>query len=346
MAPMTPLRFLAALALALATTTSAAQPTAADAAAPQSMQQLAERAKQEGELLVYTSAPVEDIRALADAFEARYGVRVKVWRAGSEKVLQRTLAEARAGRHEVDVVETNGTELEAMVREKALQPVASPAHAELIAQALPAHRGWVGTRLNVFVSAYNTSLVSRDELPKRWEDLKDPRWKGRLGIEAEDADWFATVVAGLGGEAVGVALFRDIVRGNGISVRKGHTLLTQLVASGEVPLALTVYNYKAEQLKEKGAPIDWFVIGTPIARPNGIGVAAKPRHPHAARLFYEFAIGEEGQRIYRSRDFVPVHRRVDAGLDRDALRFVDVARVLDESAKWERLYQSTFLRPR
>ena len=68
-----------------------------------------------------------------------------------------------------------------------------------------------------------------------------------------------------------------------MSVRKGHTLLTQLVVSGEVPLALTVYNYKAEQLKKQGAPIDWFVIGNAIARPNGIGVARKAPHPHAPR---------------------------------------------------------------
>ena len=82
-----------------------------------------------------------------------------------------------------------------------------------------------------------------------------------------------------------------------MSVRKGHTLLTQLVVSGEVPLALTVYNYKAEQLKEQGAPIDWFAIGNAIARPNGVGVARKAPHPHAAVLFYDFELSQEGQQI-------------------------------------------------
>src|SRR5919204_330076 len=155
--------------------------------------------------------------------------------------------------------------LESLHREGLLQRVRSPLHAELIAAALPSHGEWVGSRLNVFVQAYNTKLVERGELPRSYADLLHPRWKGRLGIEAADEDWFAMVVSGLG-EAEGLRLFREIVAANGVSVRRGHTLLTQLVASGEVALALTVYNFTAEQLKRKGAPLDWFVIPPAIAR--------------------------------------------------------------------------------
>ena len=204
--------------------------------------------------------------ALVAGFEKKYpGVKVTTWRAGSEKVLQRAVTEARANRHTVDIVETNGPELESLHREKIFQLVKSPQLVNINKAALRPHGEWVGTRLNVFVQAYNTNLVKKDELPKTWADLANPRWKGRLGIEAEDQDWLAGVVGDLG-EAQGVKVFKDIVAANGISVRKGHTLLTQLVVSGEIPFALTVYNYKAEQLKAKGAPIDWFSIGMPIAR--------------------------------------------------------------------------------
>src|SRR5438067_6311238 len=111
-------------------------------------------------------------------------------------------------------------------------------------------------------------------------------------MEAEDSDWFGAVVSALGEER-GLKLFRDIVAANGISVRKGHTLLTNLVISGEVPLALTAYNYKAEQLKNKGAPIDWLVIGKhAIARPNGIGLMLRAPHPNAAVLFVDFCLTE------------------------------------------------------
>ena len=107
------------------------------------------------------------------------------------------------------------------------------------------------------------------------------------------------------GEERGRKVFKEIAATNGVSVRKGHTLLTQLVVAGEVPLALTVYNYKAEQLRGEGAPIDWFTIGNAIARPNGVGVARRAPHPHAAVLFYDFELSEEGQRIIAARDFVP-----------------------------------------
>ena len=168
------------------------------------------------------------------------------------------MQEARANRFTVDVIETNGPELESMHRENILQLVKSPYLADLIAPAILPHGEWVGTRLNVFVQAYNTKLVKKQDLPKTWEDLANPKWKGKLGIEQEDSDWLAGIFADIG-EARARKVFKDIVAANGISVRKGHTLLTQLVVSGEVPLALTVYNYKAEQLKKQGAPIDWFV---------------------------------------------------------------------------------------
>jgi iron(III) transport system substrate-binding protein len=306
--------------------------TAADVglyAGPDRLQKLIEGAKKEKELNLYTSAQSDDMGALVGAYEKKYGVKVNVWRASSEKVLQRAIAEARAGRNSVDLIETNGPELESMHRENLLQQVRSPHHADLIAPAMRPHGEWVGTRLNVFVHAYNTKAVKKEELPKSWEDLLDPRWKGRLGIEAEDSDWLAGLFADLG-EAKGTKLFKEMVAKNGISVRKGHTLLTQLVVSGEVPFALTVYNYKAEQLKRQGAPIDWFSIGTAIARPNGAAVARRAPHPHAAVLFYDFEISEEGQKILAGRDFVPTSKKVDTPLNKLPLKFVDARVTLDE----------------
>jgi iron(III) transport system substrate-binding protein len=305
------------------------------------LQKLIEGAKKEKELNLYTSAQSDDMGALVAAYEKKYGLKVSMWRASSEKVLQRAIAEARAGRHTVDIVETNGPEMESLHREEVLQRIQSPHHTDLIAPALRPHGEWVGTRLNVFVHAYNTKALRREELPKTWEDLLDPKWKGKLGIEQEDSDWLAGLFAELG-EAKGTKLFKEIVAKNGISVRKGHTLLTQLVVSGEVPLALTVYNYKAEQFKRKGAPIDWFSIGTAIARPNGAGVARRAPHPHAAVLFYDFEISEEGQRILAQRDFVPTSKKVDTPLNKLPLKFVDARVTLDEYDKWVKLYGEIF----
>jgi len=305
-------------------------------------ERLAAGARKEGSLNLYTSLTVEDMAALNGAFEARHGVKVRMWRATSDKVVQRVLTEAKAGRHEVDIVETNAPPLESLHREAILQRVRSPLHAELIAAALPAHGEWVGSRLNVFVQAYNTRLVEKAELPRSYADLLHPRWKGRLGIEAGDEDWFAMVVTALG-EAEGLRLFRELAATNGVSVRRGHTLLANLVASGEVPLALTVYNFTAEQLKRKGAPLDWFAMHPVVARPNGLALARRSPHPHAALLYYDFMIGDAGQHILAERGFVPARRELQPSLGSAPLRIVDPALLLDQGEKWARLYESIFL---
>jgi iron(III) transport system substrate-binding protein len=333
---------LIALLLALGITGAQAQDPASYEGGDR-QDKLVAGAKKERELAIYTSAQNDDIGAVVKAFEAKYGIKVNMWRAGSEKVLQRAVQEARSGRHAVDVVETNGPEMEALSREKILHAVKSPHHANLISAALRPHGQWVGTRLNVFALAYNTGKVKKEDLPKSYADLANPRWKGRLGIEADDQDWLAGVLAQMG-EQKGIQVFRDVVNTNGISVRRGHTLLTNLVASGEVPLALTVYNYKAEQLKNQGAPIDWFVIGKAPARANGVGVAARAPHPHAAVLFYDFEISEEGQRILAKRDFVPTNRKVDTPLNKMPLELVDPKVMIDEHDKWTKLYEELFLK--
>jgi iron(III) transport system substrate-binding protein len=285
----------------------------------------------------------EDLTALAAAFEKKYGVKLKTWRANSEKVLQRAVTEARAGRHDADIVETNGPQLESLYREKGLQPLRSPHLKDLMPQARMAHGHWVGTRINMFVHSYNTTLVKKEELPKTYQDLTHPRWKGRLGIEAEDEDWFAMIIKALG-EEQGLRVFRDIVKVNGLSVRKGHTLLAGLVASGEIPLALTTYSHGAEKMKQKGAPVEWFALAPAIGRANGIGVVAKPPHPHAAALFVDFLLSPEGQQILQKGGYVPANLRVVDRAQKLELRFVDPAVILDEHDKWKKHWDEIVLK--
>jgi iron(III) transport system substrate-binding protein len=336
---------VAGIAFTLCAAPVAAQNKTAEVAGYQGVdrqQKLIEGAKKEGELMIYTSAPVDDMAVVTAAFEKKYGIKVKLWRAGSEKVLQRTVAEARAKRFDVDIVETNGPELESLHREKLLQEVKSPYLADLIPQAIVPHREWIGTRINIFTLAYNTKLVKKVDLPKTYQDLLDPKWKGKLGIEAEDLDWLAAVVTDMG-EDKGLKLFRDIVATNGLSVRKGHTLLANLVASGEVPLTLTVYNYKIEQLKNKGAPVDWFVIPPAMARPNGVAVPKTAPHPNAAILFFDFML-TDAQPILLKRDFVPTSKKVETSLNKVPLKFIDPKVILDEGPKWTKLYEEIITR--
>lgn len=300
-------------------------------------ERLAAGAKREGTLTVYTSAAVDDMACVTAAFERKYGVAVKVWRASSEQIVQRSVTEARGGRFDADLFETGGAALEALHREQLLQQVRPPAAADLNPAALTAHGEWTGTRFNVFVAAYNTRLVRRDELPKSYDDLLDAKWKGRLGIEAADSDWFGAVVDRLG-EQRGLKLFRDIVAANGISVRSGHTLLANLVVSGEVPLALTIYTFRAEQLKKSGAPIDWVAIPPSIARFEGAGVARRAAHPHAAIMFFDFLL-TDAQELLRGREMLTARREVEPLPGGMSVAFLDAAKNLDESRKWSKYYR-------
>jgi len=334
---------LAALAAALVVLPAAGQGLSSYEGADR-MQRIGAAAKKEGALTLYTTIAEKDLPAIVGPFERKYGIKVNVWRAGTDKVLQRTIAEARARKHDVDAIHFGSPEMEALSREKLLQPVSSPVHADLAPGSVPAHREWAATILSVWVQAYNTSVVKKDDLPKTYRDLLDPKWKGKLGIEAKNDDWFATVVLLLGGEEKGLAFFRELVAKNGISPRQGHTLLNNMVISGEVPLALTVYNYMPEQAKKKGAPIDWFAIEPAVARSNAIGVARNAPHPAAALLFYEYLLGPDGQSAMVSVDYVPTNLRIASPLKGVKIVQTDPIRTLDESPKWSRLYEETVLK--
>jgi iron(III) transport system substrate-binding protein len=298
-------------------------------------QRLIAGAKKEGVVNIYSSVTVDDMKVLSAAFEKKYGVKLQAWRASSESILQRTMIEYRGGRYDVDAIETSAVEMESLHRERLLQEVKSPHLPDITPGALRPHREWVGDRLNIISQGYNTNLVKKEDVPKSYEDLLHPRWKGKLGIEADDAVWFATLATEMG-EAKAVRLFREMARTNGLSVRKGHTLIANLVVSGEVPYAITVYHYKVEQLKNSGAPIEWYVIPPGIARFLGAGVMRRAPHPHAAILFLDFMLSV-AQSLLLDRDFTPTNMKVKPL--NVPFKVVEPALVLDQGDKWQKLYE-------
>jgi iron(III) transport system substrate-binding protein len=332
------------LAAALAVAWPACAQSLNDYQGADRMERIVAAAKKEGAVTLYTTIAEKDLPVVLKPFEQKYGIKVTVWRAGTDKVLQRTIQEARAGRNDVDVVHYGSPEMEALAREKVLAPVTSPVHKDLLEGSVPKHRQWAATILSVWVQAYNTGVVKKEDLPKRYEDLLDPKWKGKLGIEGKDDDWFATVVQQMGSEAKGVDFFRKLIATNGISVRKGHTLLNNMVVSGEVPLALTVYNYMPQQAKAKGAPIDWFAIEPAIARSNAVGVSAKPKHPAAALLLYEYLLGPDGQKAMTSIDYVPTNTKVESPVKGLKILPTDPVRSLDEADKWSKLFDDLIVK--
>jgi iron(III) transport system substrate-binding protein len=303
---------------------------------------LIEGAKREGSVVLYTSLAPTESQPLASAFEQKYGIRVELWRALSDQVVRRAVTEAQARRYDVDVIETNGPEMEMLAREQLLAEFYSPHLADLPAEAIPVHRTWFPDRLNFYVVAYNTAKVQRSEIPATYEGFADPRWRGRIAVEATDAEWMATLIKA-GQAGTDMNFFRDL-SALGPDVRRGHVLLANLVASGEVPVGLTAYNSNVVPLMREGAPIDYVPVQPVVARPQGIGVATNAPHPHAALLFADFVLSQEGQELLESLGRVPASTRVESELNDFPFVMLDPATVLDEKDEWDAIWNDLFLR--
>jgi iron(III) transport system substrate-binding protein len=301
---------------------------------------LVQRAKEEGRILLYTSLAPAATQPLTAAFEKKYGIQVALWRARSEQVVQRTVTEARARRHEVDVIEIGGPEMEMLAREQLLAGFYSPHSADLPAEAIPAHRTWFPDLLTFYLVAYNTTKVQRSEIPATYAGFADPKWRGRIAVEATDAKWMAALITS--GAGTGLDFFRAL-SAMGPEVRQGHASLATLVAAGDVPVGLTAYQSNVLALKRTGAPIDFVPVHPVVAGHQGLGIARDAPHPHAALLFADYLLSLEGQTLFASLGYVPASTRVTSTLRNLPFIMIDSGAVLDEKAKWEQLWPDLFL---
>ncbi len=303
---------------------------------------LLQEAKREGSLMLYTSLAPTESTPLGQAFEKKYGIKVEIWRAVSEKIVQRAVTEGRAKRYTFDVVETNAPELEALSRENLLGAFHSPYFADLPPFAVPAHRQWASDRMTVYGVAYNSNVVKREDLPRSYEGFLDPRWKGKIGLEATDGDWMSAMLVAMGSER-GINFMRRLAEMRP-DVRKGHILLAELVSAGEVPVGLTIYQSNAITLKKRGGPIDWVALDPVIARPQAIGVAKHAQHPHAALLFADFVLSPEGQSLLEGMGRSPTSTKIKSEFSSMKYTMINPTGVLDESEKWEKMWNELFVK--
>ncbi|HET9471384.1 MAG TPA: extracellular solute-binding protein [Usitatibacter sp.] len=339
------LAFFAGLALASAALAVEPSPEVAAVAAlrgPGRTAKLVAGAKKEGELMVYSSLTPGDQIKLAEDFKARYGVTIRFWRGSQSNIISRVMSETRGGRYLFDAIETNAPQIEAISREGLLQDMGSPyIDQELIPETVPPHHEWAPDRLNMVVFAYNTAAIQREDLPRSWAHLLDPQWKGRIGLESTNVEWFETVVEAMG-EKAGLDFFRRLGE-SGVAVRTGHTHSTGLVIAGEIPLMIGVFSHDVDRMKPKNAPIDWFVLPPAVILPSAVGVSRRALHPHAAALFLDYML-TDGQRFYTEVYRVPANRAYDTPVRRliqrgEAYRVVDARASMDEHDKWVKLYK-------
>jgi iron(III) transport system substrate-binding protein len=307
---------------------------------PDREQKLVAKAQQEGAVMIYSSLVPEDLEPMSEAFQKKYGIKVASWRALPEKTAQRAIIEAKAGRHEFDVLGTNETALEGAYREKILERFHSPAFKDIPPEFFPTHKYYVPDRVSLFVVGYNTKLVKPEQVPNSYEDLLNPKWKGKFAIEAGDIDWFIAVAKSMG-EEQGIRYFRKLAAMHPV-IRVNHTLLAEVIGSGEIPLAINVYNQSVERLKKKDIPVEWKPLQPAFGRANGMGLAKDAPHPHAGLLWVDFVLSKEGQEIIKGRNRIPINSTVESPLSNFKYQLVDSELTAAEREKWTNLWADIF----
>ena len=301
---------------------------------------LAKMAKDEGgELSLYTSMTSDVEDAVSEAFSDAYDIDVSVYRSQIETVLERLSQEAKAGYRGADAVETNGPELFTLNNERVLASYEPPARSTLVPGST--YDGWTADRFNKFVISWNTKLVHQGEQPRTWEDLADPKWKGRLEMELSDVDWYKTLYeywVKQKGKSPQEAdrLFAGMARN--ASFIKGHTVMGQLLGAGEYAVSASNYSYLVQNALEKGSPQAWKPVVQPVlARPNGVAIVAGAKHPAAAMLFNDWILSEDGQKLLTKLN-LDVSRKdmVTAGNSGQVL--VDLPSLLKNQQQWEDRY--------
>lgn len=257
-----------------------------------------EAAKREGELVYYASMNLSEANSLIGAFEKRYPfIKVRLNRMGSEKLLTRVLTEARARKFFADVLQTVEFSMHIFQRSGLLARYLPQADAAY-PKEFKSEGFWTTVYYNAYVTGYNSRLVQAGALPRTYDDLLHPRWRGVLMMEGTKADWFAGMLQIMGQER-GLQYMRTLAKQQP-SRREGHELLAQLVAAGEGHFDINIPVASVERMKQRGAPIDWTALGPVPAIMVGAGVATQAPHPNAAQLFLEFVLSREGQKLMQT----------------------------------------------
>jgi iron(III) transport system substrate-binding protein len=291
---------------------------------------LIEGAKKERSLIWYTSTSIEDIERLFDAFTKKYPfIKTEFFNAGSARVFNRILNEARAGKIFFDLVAVRGVETHQLVKGGFLQPYVSP-EASAYPQGFKDTNGyWVDYFDAYNVIGYNTKLVPKDRAPKSWDDLLDPSWKGKIAMDEEMYSWYAPMAVAWGRERA--QRFMKALAKQDIQLRTGQSLIAQLMAAGEFPMAM-VLAHRIEKMKEQGAPVEWVTTLDPVTVSlHPIGVAAKAPHSNAAKLFIDFVLSKEGQQVVLAMGRTPSRPGIDTKMQAKNLKLFPVSPELGEN---------------
>jgi iron(III) transport system substrate-binding protein len=334
---------------AIAATSAVAQPAGVEAIATY---QGADRqavleagARREGSLLIYTTGT--QIKPLLDRFEQKYPyVKIELARGSSADTARKVLEEYRAGFEKVDAFELASHGLVVPRDEGVLQPFWSPEFAAYAPDAIEPKRHWVVVRESYTGIGYNNKLVPADKAPKTYQALLDPQWKGRMamsGLSTTAINWVGTMVI-----AHGVDFARKVGQQNIRIYNLTGRALANLMTAGEVTVSPTIYNSHVAASAEKGAPLAWVAPGPVPVTDTGIAIARKAPHPHAAMLFADFLMSQDGQRMYQELGYDSARRDVPGPTAQvpEKLYLTNRPNYIREYESWAKVYQDAFVRRR
>ncbi len=279
--------------------------------APDRTQMLIEGARKEGQVVIYSAAIVNQaLRPMAEAFMKKYPfIKLTYWRGDTEEIVAKLSAEVRAKNVMADLVEGTGVG-ELAVEAGLTVPFTTPATDDLPAMYRDPRGNWASTRVSYFAIAYNTKLVPPDQVPKTYDDLLDPRWKGKIAWRigtSSGTPLFLTTIRLSRGEDRAKDYFEKLAQQKIINFGSGsaRTLVDRVIA-GEFPIALNIFAHHPLISKAKGAPVNTQLL-EPVPSTAGTMVVPKGvRHPYAAMLLADFILSQEGQAIFAKAEYFPV----------------------------------------
>lgn len=265
---------------------------------------LAEGAKKEGKILFYTGMNMEHARKFVNKFQEKYPfIKGEVYRTDSEKLTARILIEASTGKLNADVIQTTAVEANLFKKKGIILKYLSLGGATFPESAKDPEGFWVSVYEQWFILGYNTKRVSPTDIPKTYEDLLNPKWKGQLAMDGKEIRWFGALEHVWGRKKW--LDFMNKYAQQGITLRNGKTLLTQLLGAGEYAIAMPLYPTDTEGMKKSGAPVDSIFLDPVLVNLHPLIVNSTAPHKHAAQLFLEFMYSEEGQELIASVGRIP-----------------------------------------
>jgi iron(III) transport system substrate-binding protein len=254
---------------------------------------LVEGAKAEGEMVWYTNSGVDNANRYVQAFKKAYPfIDARFWRAKSRDVAQKFLTESRGGISVADVVKTTTDLLPSLFERNLIGRYESPIRAGYPAQAKGAL--WTSTNYEFRVFGYNPKMVARQDVPKTWDELLNPRWTGQILFDESSLEE-VLALRGTWGKDRTVAYLNKLRPQ--LLIRRGRDNIANLMMAGEAPLAVTIYPYNAETLRAQGAPIDWVAPDVITTLVYPLTLPRSSPHPYAAALFYDFLLSDAGQQM-------------------------------------------------